>query len=101
MSAVQYQSQARNDLLEIWRYVARQSQSEEVADKLIDAIDDRSLIYAQNPELGTPRTDLGERVRFFVVSNHVIFYRPGSEGIEVLRVMHGRRDIEASFRAPG
>lgn len=99
--AVQYQSLARKDLIDIWRYVARQSQSEEVADKLIDAIDDRVLLYAQNPEMGTLRIDLGERVRCFVVSSHVVFYRPGEKGIEVLRILHGRRNIEASFHARG
>ena len=29
--------------------------------------------------------------------NHVIFYRPIEDGIEVVRVLHGARDIEALF----
>ena len=29
--------------------------------------------------------------------NHLIFYRPVEDGIEVLRVLHGARDIEALF----
>lgn len=28
---------------------------------------------------------------------HVIFYRPTSTGIEVVRVLHGARDVEAIF----
>jgi len=30
--------------------------------------------------------------------NYVIFYRPISEGIEVIRVLHGGRDIERLFQ---
>ena len=29
--------------------------------------------------------------------NHLIFYRPIEDGIEVLRVLHGARDIDAIF----
>lgn len=29
--------------------------------------------------------------------NHLIFYRPVEGGIEVLRVLHGARDINAIF----
>jgi len=29
--------------------------------------------------------------------NHLIFYRPTKEGIEVLHVLHGARDIDAAF----
>ena len=30
-------------------------------------------------------------------ANHLIFYRPIEDGIEVLRVLHGARDIDALF----
>lgn len=32
-----------------------------------------------------------------VFPNHLIFYRPVEDGIEVLRVVHGAQDIEAIF----
>jgi len=28
---------------------------------------------------------------------HLVFYRPVEDGIEILRVIHGARDIEALF----
>jgi toxin ParE1/3/4 len=28
---------------------------------------------------------------------HLVFYRPFEEGIEVIRVLHGARDIESAF----
>jgi toxin ParE1/3/4 len=43
-------------------------------------------------------------VRWFPVSrfrNHLIFYRPTAEGIVVLRVLHGARDIGRILSAEG
>jgi toxin ParE1/3/4 len=36
---------------------------------------------------------LGHRFR-----NYVVFYRPLAEGIEIVRVLHGARDLQAVFR---
>jgi toxin ParE1/3/4 len=50
-------------------------------------------MLVQNPQAGRPRPDLGQSVRSFAVDNYVIFYIPQSAGIDIIRVMHGRRDI--------
>ena len=39
--------------------------------------------------------DLRRGVHSFAVRNYVIFYLRHSDGIEVLRVMHGQQDIDA------
>jgi toxin ParE1/3/4 len=36
-------------------------------------------------------------MRGFPVGNYVIFYRDTSEHIEIVRVLHGARDIENLF----
>lgn len=58
---------------------------------------------AQMPELGAvygfERTELAD-VRVWPVrefGNHLVFYRPVPGGIEVVRVLHGARDIPAVF----
>lgn len=33
-------------------------------------------------------------LRSFTVGNYTIFYFPKSDGIEVVRVLHGRQDID-------
>jgi toxin ParE1/3/4 len=43
------------------------------------------------------RPDLGAGILGFPVEDYVIFYRQVSTGIEVVRVLHGARDIEALF----
>jgi toxin ParE1/3/4 len=55
------------------------------------------------PELGIVREYddpalLGVRMwRVTGFPNHLIFYRPIERGIEVVRVLHARRDIESLF----
>jgi toxin ParE1/3/4 len=51
------------------------------------------------PVWGFKREDLRD-VRFWPIGgfrNFLIFYRPTKEGIEVLRVIHGARDVERQF----
>jgi len=89
---------ARSDLKELGRYIAQQSQSRTTALRFLDTIADKCQRYASQPLLGEKSMDLGQEIRRFSVSNYVVFYRPLSDGIEVLRVLHGNRDIPAVWR---
>ncbi|WP_373530241.1 type II toxin-antitoxin system RelE/ParE family toxin [Nostoc sp.] len=46
-----------------------------------------------NPKMGRERIDISPLVRSFAVSNYLIFYRLIEEGIEIVRVIHGARNI--------
>lgn len=48
---------------------------------------------SEHPLLGRPRDDVRPGLRGFVVGQHIVLYRVGDEEIEVLRVVHARRDI--------
>jgi toxin ParE1/3/4 len=52
-------------------------------------------MLAENPLAGRARDDLAPKIRSFPVGNDIIFYLPLSDGIEVVRVLHGRQDIDA------
>ena len=52
---------------------------------------------AQFPLVGKERAEILEGLRSFPVNNYVIFYRSVDNGIEVIRVLHGARDIESLF----
>jgi toxin ParE1/3/4 len=89
---------ADDDLDEIWYYVARESGSIEVANRLIDSLTDRFFLLASHPHLGRSREDdFGTGSRSFPVSGYVIVYCIEGEDVLILRVAHGRRDIEALF----
>lgn len=89
---------ARGDLLEIWLYIAQDNL--EAADRFLDTINEKCLLLAERPEMGPNRSDLGPHVRSFAVRDYLIYYRPIQTGIEVLRVIHGSRDIPAVFHQP-
>lgn len=45
--------------------------------------------------MGRSRPELGPEIRSFPVGRYVIFYLPLPKGIEVVRVLHGSRDVGA------
>ena len=47
--------------------------------------------------MGRRRDELLPTLRSFPVDDYLIFYRPIVEGIEVVRIVSGYRDLEALF----
>lgn len=92
--------EAEFDLDDIWYYVATESGSIEIADRVIDSIGDRFLLLATHPHLGRSRDeDLRYGVRSFPVGKYIIFYRIENNTVLIQRVLHGSRNIEALFRS--
>lgn len=100
MRKIVYLPDAMEDLHEIWAFVVEQTKSLEVADRLIDAIDSAASTYAANPLVGVPRSDLAPSLRCFTEANYIVFYLPTTDGIEIVQVIHGSRDIPVHFRRP-
>ena len=84
-------SDAEEDLIAIWQYVARDSEA--AADRLLDRIESRWQQLAVYPSSGCSRDDIAPG--HLIVGEYLIFYRVGDDAIEILRVLHGRRKIEA------
>ena len=92
---INHSYKARIDLLEIWAYIAEDSTN--AADKLLDLIDDKCNLLDENAELGQARSDIAEGMRYLPVKNYLILYQVQPFGIEIVRVVHGSRDIDAIF----
>ena len=89
---------AETDLDDIWCYVAKESGSIEIANRLIDSIVDRFGLLAGFPNLGRSRNDdFGVGSRSFAVKEYVIVYGVEGDEVQILRVVHGRRDIGFLF----
>ena len=95
MPVILKRPRALSDLAEIWDYIA--DDSEERADALVDTIDRKFQLLATQSKMGRVRDELVKGLRSFPVGRYIIFYRAISEGIEVVRVLHGSRDLDTIF----
>jgi toxin ParE1/3/4 len=82
-------ARAEDDLIEIWTYIARDNPA--AADRLLDLLEGKSRMLAQNPKLGAARDDIATGVRHFPVGSYLILYRDIGDGVEVVRYVHGMR----------
>ena len=88
---VLWTARAEDDLLEIWRMIARDNPG--AADRMLDGIDASARRLSVHPMIGRGRSELGVGVRSLVHGNYLIVYRPGEGVVEVLRCVHGKRDL--------
>ena len=92
------QPRAKTDLAEIWEFIADDSDAH--ADAFIDLIDQKFQVLAQQPGIGRRRDELADGLRSFPVGRYVIFYLTVPGGVQIVRVLHGARDLETTFCEP-
>ena len=68
------------------------------ADAFASRIDKVLRLLSGRPGIGRARPELHPDLRSFVVGKYVVFYPPLTNGIDVIRVLHGARDLEAAFQ---
>lgn len=86
---------AEEDITEIWLYIAADNLA--AANQFVENLKDIAELIATQPNIGVLRAALGEHIRSHAIGNYVIYYRPVTEGIELVRVLHGARDIPDAF----
>jgi toxin ParE1/3/4 len=87
--------QAKADVREIWQYIAERNPP--AARRLVARLQQTFSLLASNPLLGQSRDDLQSGLRCFAAGNYAVFYRPLGKGVEIVRVVHGARDITGLF----
>jgi toxin ParE1/3/4 len=87
---------ASADLSEIWEFIAQENI--ERADAFVDRIDEKFRALAAQPFMGRERKELGPGIRSIAMPPYVIFYETLPDGIMIVRVLHGARDVEAEFK---
>jgi toxin ParE1/3/4 len=93
MARLQLSLEARQDLVEIASYIARQSGSEGRGEDFLEAVFTTCETLASHPEMGELRTEFATAsYRSFSVGSYVIFFKPLPDGVVVARVLHGSRD---------
>ena len=87
---------AQAELDDIFDYVA--DDAPDAARRTSRRFDDAFRLLARNPSLGRDRSRLLPGTRSFTLGSYVIFYSPTEESVEILRVIHGARDIRTLLR---
>jgi toxin ParE1/3/4 len=81
---------AKQYLRDMWRELA-------FADSTLANIESKFRLLVQFPSSGRVRSELLAGLRSYPAGDFVIFYRILETTVEIVRVLHGRRDIDVIF----
>ena len=100
MPSIVIRPKALDDLAEIWAHIAEDSPRQ--ADTFAARIHRELLLLSRYPYIGRERPELLDELRSMPVGHYVVFYVPRPprqrpRGIEVVRVLHGSRDLNPFF----
>ena len=104
MNNVDTRERAKRDIEEIFVFIGERD-FDAGLDFLL-AVEQTCELLATMPRLGSTRRFSSARtrgIRQFPVKSYedyLIFYVPSADGIDVLRVLHGKRDIESILKNP-
>ena len=92
-----YSEEAKQDIIEIKRYIKYNLQEPDIANKLLSKIKKAIEDIKNNPEVYAIIDDdfiKKLEIRKIIVDNYIIFYRIKSDSIEIVRVrvIYGRRN---------
>ena len=96
--AFRVSSQVEAELDDIWLYIATESTSVKVADRVVDSITEQFFLLSKHPHIGRRRDDLRSGLRSVTVGSYVVIYRVEGNDVRILHVVHGRRDIKEIAR---
>lgn len=92
---LRFTHEAQSDLNEIWEYIALDNPT--VAVEFTNLIKRKCYILVDNPCLGREREELASSLRSIPVGNYIIFYRSKDDEVQIIRILHGSRDIDSLF----
>lgn len=94
--------QAREDLIEIYTYIALDKPS--AAERIFNAIEAKVGLLREDPRLGARRPEIRPSTRILIEGPYLILYEthPDREesriaDVEIVRIIDGRRDLKNLF----
>ena len=91
MARVFFTRAARDDLIDIWTHIAGDDPA--AADRVLDRLDEVASHLADNPQMGPARDDIRPGLRYLVSGSYLLLYQIVGGDIEIVRAVHGRRDL--------
>ncbi len=95
MSRIIRRPAARDDATDIWLSIAIHDVA--AADRVVEKLDRKIATLSEFPLTGRMR-DMDTGLRSVPVGRYLILYFPLPDGVDVLRIVHGARDIDSLFR---
>jgi toxin ParE1/3/4 len=86
---------AVKDLNEICEFIAKTNKV--AASNLFDKIRKKCKLVANFPNMGKNYDRLAPNLKGFVVDDYLIFYYPRNNGIDIVHVVNGYRDLDSIF----
>ena len=99
MKRVNITPAADRDADEIFAYIAGDDTF--AAEAQIQRIFAAAKRLADFPESGRARPELGRDARTVVVGHYLLLYRVGPDSVDILRIVHGVRDLAGLFGGEG
>lgn len=98
MPSYRISTPAVRDLEGIWDYY-HNAAGQDVTNRLLDRLYRLFLLLADQPRIGKSRPELASGLRSYAVPNtrFVIFHTLRENGVDVVRVVHGSRDLTRLF----
>lgn len=98
MDPFQLTEDAILDIDAIWLYLLQQK-GRDTADRIVTEIFKGFYKLADIPSSGHRRADLTSRdVLFHKVFSYLVTYQPGSKPLQILGVLHGKRNVSRILR---
>jgi len=95
---VKWSVPARNDLKQIHDYIAKDSKY--YARKVIQEIIAKTETLTELPEIGRIVPEISDQnIRELIVYSYRLIYEMSGAGVEILAIIHGRRDFNSIWDA--
>ena len=95
MASVLRRPRAADDVAGIWEHIADDSVRQ--ADAWVDRLDEKLSLLATQPKMGRARDELAPGLRCHPFERYLLFYVALDTGIDLVRVLHSARDVDALF----
>jgi plasmid stabilization system protein ParE len=95
---VKWSVPARNDLRQIHDYIAKDSKY--YARNVIQEIVSKTETLTELPEIGRIVPEINDQnIRELIVYSYRLIYEVSVTGVEILAIIHGRRDFNSAWNA--
>ena len=78
--------------MDLWVSIARENPR--AADRIIERIERACSHLRDHPQLGPARPEIGLGARALIIERWIAFYKIDAEGVQIVRVVDGARDLE-------